>query len=106
MDMARSAPGHHRPPHKRNVSDTKPRLIQYRRDMIIQATVVGSNMAQSSDSKAGLGALLKSHKPQSPRLAPLGSPGPVTPMNLEGATGSDSYLMLDRTMTESNATQH
>ena len=31
------------------------------------------------------------HKPLSPRLAPLGSPGPVTPMSLES---SDGYLAL------------
>lgn len=73
--------------------------------MITQATVVGSTMAQSHDSAAGLGALLKSHKPLSPRLAPLGSPGPVTPMNLEGAVAGDSYLTLGRTVTGSNATQ-
>jgi len=102
MDMARSepnGPGHRRPPHKRNGSDKKPRLIQYRRDMITQATVAGGTMSQSHNSTAGLGALLKSHKPLSPRLAPLGSPGPVTPMNLEGAAGGDSYLTLGRSQS-------
>jgi hypothetical protein len=35
-------------------------------------------------------AFFKTHKPLSPRLRPVGSPGPVTPMSLE----ADSYLAL------------
>lgn len=108
MDMARSEPhaaGYLQPSHKRNGSDTKPRLIQYRRDMITQAIVSSNTMSQSNGSPAGLGALLKGHKPLSPRLTPLGSPGPVTPMNLEGAAGGDSYLTLGRPASGPDATQ-
>jgi hypothetical protein len=35
-------------------------------------------------------AFFKAHKPLSPRLRPVGSPGPVTPMSLE----ADCYLAL------------
>jgi hypothetical protein len=39
------------------------------------------------------GAVMRSRKPVSPRLAPLGSPGPVTPMDLEGGGAlADGYM--------------
>ena len=40
-------------------------------------------------------------KPSSPKLAPLDSPGPVTPMDLEGA---DGYLTAG--MTSNDAAAH
>lgn len=61
--------------HQRVISDAQKHLLLYRRETV--------SMARSS-SPAQL------EKPLSPRLAPLGSPGPVTPLELEN---SDGYLM-------------
>jgi hypothetical protein len=104
--------------HIRTQSEVKRRLLQYQRDMVAQATIAAnaviansgepSRDADGQSSKraklAGLklpnnfqlgGILSQPHKPTSPRLAPvLGSPGPVTPMTLEG--NGDSYLTLGR----------
>ncbi|KAM7213170.1 hypothetical protein V8F06_011464, partial [Rhypophila decipiens] len=92
--------------HARTGSDVKLRLLQYQRDMIAQATVAASALLEKNGSNvdpkalaAGSalkhinlgGTMPKTHKPLSPRLAPLGSPGPVTPMELEGP-GGDGYL--------------
>jgi hypothetical protein len=89
---------HHRP-----VSDVKRRLLQYQRDMVAQAAnalIASTGSAGSATAsypsgvplpKGQLAAtFLRSHKPPSPRLEPVGSPGPVTPMSLE----ADSYLSL------------
>lgn len=75
--------------HSRNESEAKRRLAQYQRDMIAQAAMAigGSSINRAGvPSLAGMGF---SHfdKPDKPRLQPLGSPGPVTPMELEGADG-------------------
>lgn len=56
--------------HQRVVSDAQKHLFAYQRDMISRA-----------QSPGGL------DKPTSPRLEPLGSPGPVTPLELEGDGG-------------------
>lgn len=68
------------------------KMQQYQRDMIAQATMVlGSTTKTASISLNGLPikeAWLSgstSQKPLSPRLHPLGSPGPVTPMELESS---------------------
>lgn len=84
----------------------KMQLQQYQRDMMAQASraaneVIGSAEAEK-DGSPRLGARgLKGfpgmdvrlggslHKPNAPRLHPLGSPGPVTPMELESGS---SYL--------------
>ncbi|KAK0612361.1 hypothetical protein B0T17DRAFT_620561 [Bombardia bombarda] len=105
--------------HSRSSSEVKRRLQQYQRDMVAQATVAASAIIEKSAadesgrSAAALtpgfslkniqlgGTLIKGLKPRSPRLAPLGSPGPVTPMELEG--GGDSYLTLGRPMTGPDA---
>ncbi|KAK4248693.1 hypothetical protein C7999DRAFT_40088 [Corynascus novoguineensis] len=89
-------------------SDVKRRLQQYQRDMVAQAAMAANALLASSGSAGSIGApslsglplpvprgqlaatFLKTHKPLSPRLQPVGSPGPVTPMSLE----SDSYLSL------------
>lgn len=94
---------HHRPG-----SDVKRRLQQYQRDMVAQAAMAASALLASSGSAGSSGplslsslppsiprgqfaaAFLKTHRPLSPRLRPVGSPGPVTPMSLE----SDCYLSL------------
>ncbi|KAK7754622.1 hypothetical protein SLS62_003405 [Diatrype stigma] len=75
--------------HSRNESEAKRRLAQYQRDMIAQAAMA---IGGSSVNRAGMPSLAGmgfSHfdKPDKPRLQPLGSPGPVTPMELEGADG-------------------
>ncbi|KAK4143528.1 uncharacterized protein C8A04DRAFT_28720 [Dichotomopilus funicola] len=99
-------------PHaQRPGSDVKRRLQQYQRDMIAQAAMAANALIVSSGSAGSGGSgssiasslrgltlpqghlattFLKTHKPRSPRLEPVGSPGPVTPMSLE----ADSYLSL------------
>ncbi|OTB07335.1 hypothetical protein M426DRAFT_20043 [Hypoxylon sp. CI-4A] len=79
--------------HSRNESDAKRRLQQYQRDMIAQATLAlnGGNVnAATLSSLRTIGFSSMSSGPGKPRLAPLGSPGPVTPMELEGS--EDGYL--------------
>lgn len=75
------------------------KMQQYQRDMIAQATMVLGASARTAPPGVSLNGLpikdiwlsgSASHKPLSPRLHPLGSPGPVTPMELE-SSGS-SYL--------------
>ncbi|KAI0862888.1 hypothetical protein F4860DRAFT_102214 [Xylaria cubensis] len=73
--------------HSRNESDAKARLQQYQRDMIAQASIA---LGRGNPNEATLGSIRQygfNHliKPSKPRLAPLGSPGPVTPMELEGS---------------------
>ncbi|KAI2619702.1 hypothetical protein GGR54DRAFT_126132 [Hypoxylon sp. NC1633] len=78
--------------HSRNDSDAKRRLQQYQRDMIAQATLAlnrGNVNAATLSSLRTIGFTSMS-KPSKPRLAPLGSPGPVTPMELEDS--EDGYL--------------
>lgn len=60
--------------HARSSSDIRKKLLQYQRDMVEQAAQAGRISIPTA-------------KPTSPRLAPLGSPGPVTPMALEEAGG-------------------
>jgi len=96
--------------HSRLDSGAKHRLQQYQRDMIAQAALAarevlgGTANRGASGLPAGASALeglplmniqlgssvMRGHKPVSPRLLPLGSPGPVTPIDLEG--GGDSYM--------------
>ena len=62
--------------HTRKNSDVKKKLQQYQREMVEQAAMAGNIQ-------------LTGGKPTSPRLIPLNSPGPVTPMELEEGA---SYL--------------
>lgn len=39
-------------------------------------------------------SIIQTCKPVSPRLTPLGSPGPITPMSLEA--GEDGYVTVSR----------
>jgi hypothetical protein len=86
-------------------SEVRRKLLQYQRDMVAQATMAATEvLGTSKDSSKGDIALAQRnaalqelrlsapapHKPISPRLLPLGSPGPVTPMELE--SGVSSYL--------------
>ncbi|KAJ4395430.1 hypothetical protein N0V85_006553 [Neurospora sp. IMI 360204] len=92
--------------HLRTGSEAKRLVEQYQRDMVAQASMAlfsnASSMSPSTripDNAAlkniQLGAtMLKTHKPLSPRLVPLGSPGPVTPMELDG--NGDGYLSKGR----------
>ncbi|KAL2758609.1 hypothetical protein ACRALDRAFT_1092420 [Sodiomyces alcalophilus JCM 7366] len=92
----------------RHDSEVKRMFQQYQRDMIAQARLAASEVLSgasiSSQDSAGPvapnGAPLKTlqqlggsnlHKPMAPRLLPLGSPGPVTPMDLEEG-GEGGYL--------------
>ncbi|KFY05316.1 hypothetical protein O988_00088 [Pseudogymnoascus sp. VKM F-3808] len=58
--------------------DTRRLLLQYQRDMVEAA----ARAAQLSITRS----------PASPRLGPLGSPGPVTPWELEGEGSSGGWL--------------
>ncbi|TVY25732.1 hypothetical protein LHYA1_G006523 [Lachnellula hyalina] len=70
--------------HERNSSDVKRKLQQYQRDMIVQA-----RQAKSRTGGKGLGFHIQMPKPDSPKLMPAGSPGPITPFELEEC---DEYL--------------
>ena len=63
------APYAHRP-----YSEAQAKLQQYQRELVASATRSSRAATSSADGV----------KPSSPRLHPLGSPGPVTPMMLEG----------------------
>lgn len=63
--------------HQRIISDAQKHLLAYQREMI-SAAVRSSTPVQLDN-------------PESPRLAPLGSPGPVTPLQLEAEDGG--YLV-------------
>ncbi|KAI8966373.1 hypothetical protein F5Y11DRAFT_153887 [Daldinia sp. FL1419] len=78
--------------HSRNESDAKRRLQQYQRDMIAQATLAlnGGNVNAATLSSLRTIGFTSMPGPGKPRLAPLGSPGPVTPMELENS--QDGYL--------------
>lgn len=75
--------------HSRNESEVKRRLAQYQRDMIAQAAMAigGSNVNRAMVPSIANMGFSHVYKPDKPRLQPLGSPGPVTPMELEGADG-------------------
>ncbi|KAH6874282.1 hypothetical protein B0T10DRAFT_552904 [Thelonectria olida] len=90
-------------------SEVRHRLQQYKRDMVFQAGKAASDLmcgSAISDKKLADGMSLNGapirkirfaapalHKPSSPRLLPVDSPGPVTPMDLECISGSGT---LDR----------
>lgn len=65
------------PGHERKTSDIKRKIQQYQRDMIAQARSAANSTRQAAARK----------EPISPRLEPLGSPGPITPFELEEADG-------------------
>ncbi|ETS84794.1 hypothetical protein PFICI_02819 [Pestalotiopsis fici W106-1] len=81
--------------HSRQESEAKRRLQQYQRDMIAQASLAinSGNLnaaALNAISLRNIGFSSAPTKPSKPNLAPLGSPGPVTPLDLE--TNDDGYL--------------
>ena len=65
--------------HLRQFSDAQAKLHQYQRDLVVNATRAAS-LALSPKTTA---------EPTSPRLNPIGSPGPITPLALESG---DDYL--------------
>ncbi|KAI0476450.1 hypothetical protein GGR56DRAFT_471589 [Xylariaceae sp. FL0804] len=78
--------------HSRNESEVRRRLQQYQRDMIAQASLAlnGGNVNAAALSSLRTMGFTSMSNPSKPRLAPLGSPGPVTPMELEDS--EDGYL--------------
>ncbi|ODA80455.1 hypothetical protein RJ55_03413 [Drechmeria coniospora] len=82
-------------------AEARRKMQQYQRDMIAQAALALGDSSQTL-SKTGTTislnglplrdslAAVASHDPASPRLNPLGSPGPVTPMDLDA--GRAGYL--------------
>ncbi|KAI4116346.1 MAG: hypothetical protein LQ345_003222 [Seirophora villosa] len=72
-------------PHGRQLSDAQKKLHKYQRELVMNATRVAcGNTARSPVPR-----------PTSPRLDPLGSPGPVTPLMLEAQ--GDYFLGGSRT---------
>ncbi|KAF3768588.1 hypothetical protein M406DRAFT_107484 [Cryphonectria parasitica EP155] len=99
-------------PRERSDSEAKRRLQQYQRDMVAQATQAARHLANSNGASATLasvhGVTLQKfikgpHGPISPRLQPLGSPGPVTPMDLENQGGDGGYLARGRAVPSPDA---
>ncbi|KAI9845008.1 MAG: hypothetical protein M1837_005152 [Sclerophora amabilis] len=75
-----AGPSNSQPPtpqrqHNRRSSDAQRQLQNYQRELVASATRVGRNSSSSI------------RRPVSPRLNPLGSPGPVTPLALEKEDG-------------------
>lgn len=96
----------------RSDSDAKRRLQQYQRDMVAQATQAARQLASGQASSLSLAAVhgvpvqkfqSGSHRPISPRLQPLGSPGPVTPMELEGQAEGGGYLTRGQAVSSPDA---
>ncbi|PMD33112.1 hypothetical protein L207DRAFT_175466 [Hyaloscypha variabilis F] len=77
--------------HERKSSDVTRKLQQYQRDMIAQARISAQTSMNMSLSRSVAGAGQKK-EPNSPRLLPCGSPGPITPLELE-MDGEDGYLV-------------
>lgn len=86
-------------------SEAAERILQYQRDMVAQAWWAAEKARRELAGKEGASAALAAAflhgaptmsrfhaqygplRPTSPRLHPLGSPGPVTPLALEGSDG-------------------
>jgi hypothetical protein len=75
--------------HERKSSDVTRKLQQYQREMIAQARM----SAQSSLAGVTLASGGKKKEPISPRLLPTGSPGPITPFELEMEDSKEGYMV-------------
>ncbi|MCJ1376269.1 hypothetical protein MMC20_007511 [Loxospora ochrophaea] len=67
-------------PHHRQVSQAQQKLLQYQRELVINATRASRSIISQAPGS----------NPTSPKLLPLGSPGPVTPLMLGD---QDDYLI-------------
>jgi hypothetical protein len=85
-----------RPGHVRRDSDVKRKLRQYQQDMIAQARMASTAQSGVGNVKCPIMGIAK---PVSPRLAPLGSPGPITPFELEESAAA-GYLVAGARMAE------
>lgn len=74
-------------------NEARRKMLQYQRDMVAQATLALGGSGKGANFSGGLSIkdLRFNHgttqKPSAPKLHPLGSPGPVTPMELEAVGG-------------------
>jgi hypothetical protein len=98
----------------RSDGDVRERLQQYQRDMIAQATLATRKlMLDGTPEATRTFSGFASHglpisapptvNPASPRLRPLGSPGPVTPMELGGSGSSYLEVRNDPTAPDMSA---
>ncbi|THW55903.1 hypothetical protein D6D19_10661 [Aureobasidium pullulans] len=71
---------------QRLYSEAQKQLYLYHRETVAAQAAV----AAAASASSGRPQSARYEKPLSPRLAPLGSPGPVTPLELEG---QDGYLL-------------
>ncbi|THV93988.1 hypothetical protein D6D03_02818 [Aureobasidium pullulans] len=71
---------------QRLYSEAQKQLYLYHRETVAAQAAV----AAAASASSGRPQSVRYEKPLSPRLAPLGSPGPVTPLELEG---QDGYLL-------------
>ncbi|KAK2591472.1 hypothetical protein QQS21_010848 [Conoideocrella luteorostrata] len=94
-----------------NQMEMRRKMQQYQRDMIAQAAMVLDSSSKTATPGMSLNGLpikdiwhsgSSSQKPLSPRLHPLGSPGPVTPMELE----SSGCNYLDMGIKSSSLSEH
>lgn len=92
MDLSGATSRQSQAMHTRNESEAKRRLQQYQRDMIAQASLAldGGNFNSAALQSLRNIGFASISKPNKPKLEPLGSPGPVTPMELGGS--ADGYL--------------
>ena len=84
-----------RPGHERHGSDVKRKLQEYQLGQMKQAQI----LAQAHGGSGG------GSKPISPRLLPLGSPGPITPFELEDSADTGYVVAGARARTNSLITQ-
>jgi hypothetical protein len=98
--------------------ESKQRLQQYQREMVAQATLAATRLMgtagpmKASDPQApmlastcGQGGSWTADDPCAPRLDPLGSPGPVTPMELAAGNAREGYLTLGGALTGPNSSR-
>jgi len=77
--------------HGRKSSEVQRKIQQYQKDMIAQAQLAAKVSLKSSARGMSKGSAEK-REPVSPRLLPAGSPGPITPLELEG-DADEGYMV-------------
>lgn len=80
--------------HGRTNSDVTRKIQQYQRDMISQAQALAAkNSMNGSPTDRRVSGRGEKRQPTSPRILPAGSPGPITPLELEEEAGEEEgYL--------------